>query len=101
MANKDEKAVGGVEKVAEDTVLKMEQPGLEEEQKGWEEDGVKREVECKVQEEEKQWKDKEHRKQQVQMEHQAKQERLVKAAVMFFFLFFFWCSLKFGYSSEA
>ena len=100
MADKDEKAVGGAEKAAKDTALKVEQQDLEEDQeKGWEED-VKHRAEREAQGEE-QWKEEEHPKRQAEKECHTQHEQLVKLAMTFFFLFFLWCGSNFGYSPEA
>ena len=102
MTSEDEKAVWGVKKTAEDTVLKAERRDPEEEQeKGWDEEESVRFKAGRKAQEEKQRKDEGHRKLQAAKERQPKQERLVQAAITFFFLFFLWCGLRFGYSPEA
>ena len=100
MADKDEKADGGVEKAPKDTVLKAKQQNLEgDQEEGWEED-VKRRSEREAQGEE-QWKEEEHHKRQAEKAHHAQQGQLVKLAMTFFFLFFLWYGSNFGYPPEA
>ena len=102
LAEKGEKAVGGAEEVAKDTVLKVGQQDLEEEQeKGWEEEGcVKRSAEREAQGGG-QCKEGGHKQQAEEKERHAEQEQFINPIITFFFLFLLWYTSNFGYSPET